>query len=322
MKKLNFILPMMTLLAMILGCGEIKTKPKVWKKARAMTERLDHPNALASDEKFIYFITGGTVASRNEGTNNVMKMPLDGDAAAPTILFKGGDIIPDAETIALDENYVYFSANGLRRAPKKGGEATLLTKAFIAWEIVVDKDNVYWMPFVGEGMPPAPVYSVPKTGGEPKTMTDPRPSANGLCLDEKFLYWIQTDGIYKTGKQGGANIEKIYSIPPDGEIVSDLKNDADNFYFLQVKSRKLMKLSKSGGEAKELAKDVGQFWLGDKEIVFQRWVYSSDMAIMKIDKNGEGETELDVDGYLSALTVSKSKIYLSDIVKIYELEKF
>lgn len=320
MKKINFILPVMTILAMLLGCGEIKTKPKEWKRARAITERLDHPNALVADENFVYFVTGGTVASRNEGTNNVMKLPIEGGAAA--ILFKGGDIIPDSETIALDEDYVYFSANGLRRAPKTGGEATLLTKAFIAWEIVVDKDNVYWMPFVGEGMPPAPVYSIPKTGGEPKTVTDPRPSANGLCLDENFLYWIQTDGIYKTGKKGDGDIEKIYSMPAEGEIASDLKTDADNFYFLQVKSGSLMKLSKSGGEAKEFARDVGQFRLGDKEIVFQRRVHSSEMAIMKIDKNGEGEIELDAGGYLSALTVGKSKIYLSDIVKIYELEKF
>lgn len=309
----------MTLLAMILGCGEIKTKPKEWKKAKPLTERLDHPNALASDEKFIYFITGGTVASKNEGTNNVMKMPVEG--GTPTILFKGGEIIPDAETIALDENYVYFSANGLRRVPKTGGDATLLTEAFIAWEIVVDEENVYWMPFVGEGMSPAPVYSVSKNGGVPKTLTDPRPSANGLCIDDKFIYWIQTDGIYKTGKQGGANIEKIYSMPPNGEISSNLKTDADNFYFLKVKSSSLMKLAKTGGEPQPLAKNVGEFWVGENGIVFQRWVNSFDMAIVKIGKNGEGETELDAGGYLADLTVGKSKIYLSDIVKIYELEK-
>ncbi|MBA2736580.1 MAG: hypothetical protein H0U50_07285 [Pyrinomonadaceae bacterium] len=45
------------------------------------------------------------------------------------------------------------------------------------------------------------------------------------------------------------------------------------------------------------------------------------MAIIKIGTNGEAETELDADGYLSDLTIGKSKIYLSDIVKIYESEK-
>lgn len=308
----------MGLLAMILGCGGLNSKPKEWKKAKPITERLDHPNALANDDKFIYFITGGTVASKNEGTNNVLKMPVEG--GAPTVLFKGGEIIPDSNALALDENYVYFSANGLRRVPKAGGEATLLTDAFIAWEIVADEENIYWMPYVGEGMPPAPLYTVSKNGGKPKAITDPRQSANGLCVDDKFVYWIQTDGIYRTGKQGG-EIQKIYSMPPGSEISSDLKNDADNFYFLSVQSRKLMKISKAGGEPAVIAKNVGKFWVGENEIIFQGWRNSFDMTIYKVGKNGEAGTELDTDGYLSDLTVGKSKIYLSDIIKIYELEK-
>lgn len=319
MNKFNFILPVMTLLAMILGCGGVDSTPKEWKKAKPLTERLDHPNALANDGKFIYFITGGTVASKNAGTNNLMKMPVEG--GTPTIIFKGGEIIPDAFAIALDENYVYFSGNGVRRVPKAGGAATLLTDAFIASEIVADKENVYWMPYVGEGMSPTPIFAVSKNGGEAKPLTDPRKTANGLCVDDQFVYWIQTDGIYKTGKKGAATIEKIYSMPNDGEIVSALKTDADNFYFLQVKSKNLMKLAKAGGEPKQIAKDVEKFWVGENEIIFQRRVSSFSTAITKIGKNGENQTELDTDGYLSDLTIGQSKIYLSDIVKIYELGK-
>src|ERR1700753_2050876 len=229
-RRLYFIFLMMSLLATLFGCGGGGLAAEEWDKHQPLTEDLDHPNALASDDKFIYFVTGGTVASQHEGTNNVMKMPIGG--GAPTVIFKGGDIIPDAEAMALDDEYVYFSADGLRRVAKAGGPATLLTQAFMASEIIVDKDNVYWMPYVGEGMRPAPVYAVAKTGGETKAITDPRPTANGLCVDDKFVYWIQTDGIYKTGKQGGS-IEKIYSMP-DSDISSDFKNDSDNFYFLHL----------------------------------------------------------------------------------------
>lgn len=303
---------------MIWGCGE--SKPKQWSNVKSMAEKLDHPNAFATDEKFIYFITGGTVASQQEGTNNVMKMPVSG--GAPTILFKGGDIIPDAEAIALDETYAYFSANGLRKIAKEGGESVLLTKAFIIWEIALDKENVYWMPYVGEGMQPAPIYSVSKNGGTPKAITDPRPSANGLCVDGDFVYWVQTDGIYKTTKQGG-QIDKIYNTPGGGgQITSDLKSDAQNFYFLQGSSeRDLMKLPKSGGDAKKIAEKVSKFWTGEDIIVFQRYITSFDVAIYKIGKDGGGETELDKNGYISDLIVGKNKIYLSDIVNIYELNK-
>lgn len=316
-RRLYFIFLMMSLLASLFGCGGNRSTAKSWQKAKPLTEDLDHPNALASDDKFIYFVTGGTVASQHEGTNNVMKMPIGG--GAPTVIFKGGDIIPDAEALALDDEYLYFSADGLRRVAKTGGEATLLTQAFMTSEIVVDKENVYWMPYVGEGMTPAPVYAVAKKGGETKAITDRRPTANGLCVDDKFVYWIQTDGIYKTGKQGGS-IEKIYTMP-DSDISSDLRNDSDNFYFLHVKSNNLMKLAKSGGEPTLLAKGVARFWVGKDEIVFQRWVHSFDMSIYKVDKNGTGETELDTNGYLAGLTIGKDRIFLSDISKIYELAK-
>lgn len=45
------------------------------------------------------------------------------------------------------------------------------------------------------------------------------------------------------------------------------------------------------------------------------------MAVTETGKNGESEIELDTNEYLSDLTVGKSKIYLSNILKIYELEK-
>jgi hypothetical protein len=322
MRKLNLLLPFLALLGVILGCGGKESKPKEWHKAKPITDWLDHPNALVTDGQSIYFVTGGTIASRNEGTNNVMKMPLGGagEVAAPVVIFKGGEMIPNTDAIAVDDKYIYFSANGLRRMAKEGGEARLLTQAFMPSEIVLDNENIYWKPFVGEGMPPAPFYSVSKNGGEPKTLTDPRPSGNGLCVDENFIYWTQTDGIYKMPKKGG-NIEKIYSTLT-GEISSGLKNDAENLYFLQGESnRNLMKMPKSGGEAKQLAKNVSKFWLGEDAVVFQRFITSFGIALYKVGKDGAGEIELDRDGHVSDLIVGKNKIYLSDIIKIYELDK-
>lgn len=305
------------ILTMIFGCTE--SKPKEWHQAKPLTEKLDHPRALATDEKNIYFVLGnGTIAGQKDGNNNLGKIPVSG--GTPTIIFKGGELIPDADAIAIDDENVYFSANGLRKVSKNGGEAKLLTKAFMASEIVLDKENLYWLPYVGEGMQPAPIYTVSKNGGEAKGITEPRPSANGLAVDEKNLYWVQTDGIYKMPKTGGI-IEKIYTIQ-NGQNTTDLKMDADNFYFRQGTSyRELYKLPKTGGEAKQIAKDVSQFWLGENEIVLLRYFYSFESHLIKTDKNGQNEIELDKDGYLSDLIVGKNKIYLSDSVKIFELGK-
>ena len=307
----------MNLLALLLGSCEVKQKPAEWTKAKPLTERLDHPDALATDGQFIYFINGGgTVAGQQAGNNNLMKMPIGG--GVPTAIFKGGtEIIPDANAIAQDENYLYISANGLRRVPKGGGESQVLTPAFMASEIVLDNEYVYWIPFVGEGMPPAPIFSVPKKGGEAIKLTNPRPTANGLCVDNEFLYWIQTDGIYRQAKKN-SEPEKIYTTPAN-EITSDLKMDSENFYFLQGKSkRNLMKLSKKGGVATLLSKEPSRFWVGENEVIIMRYVGFTDTAIFSISKDGAGEKKLD-SGYVSDLIIHQNKVYVSDMVKIYKL---
>lgn len=307
----------MNLSALLFGSCEVKQKPAEWTNAKPLTERLDHPDALATDGQFIYFINGGgTVAGQQAGNNNLMKMPIGG--GTPTAIFKGeSEIIPDADAIAQDENSIYLSANGLRRVPKAGSESQLLTRAFMASEIVADNDFVYWMPFTGEGMPPAPIFAVSKKGGKAIQLTDPRPTANGLCVDDEFVYWVQTDGLYRQSKKNSIP-EKIY-ITPANEITSDLKMDSENFYFLQAKSkRNLMKLSKKGGAATLISKEPSQFWVGENDIIIMRYVGFTDTAIFKINKEGAGERKLD-SGYVSDLIIHQNKVYVSDMVKIYEL---
>jgi len=331
MKIFNLLLPIMGLLSFILGCSNSSTsiqKPlPTWQKAKVISgaKELDHPLGLAVDDKFVYFVNGGgTVASQKDGTNNVMKVAVEG--GEPTILFKGGDAIPESNSIALDENFVYFNADGLRRVPKAGGNAEVLSKTVSAWEIIVDNESIYFLPFIGEGSPPRPIYSLPKTGGEPKALTEPI-NRNNLHVDDKFLYWTDGDGIFKMPKTGGT-IEKIYTAP-NKEIASGLQMDAENFYFLQGNSKKsLMRLPRNGGEAKQIAADVFMdFSLGGDDIVFRCALgYDNNFginmyALFKIPKNGGTETELDRNGHVASLTAGKNKFFTSDLSRIYALDK-
>src|SRR3954464_123589 len=90
-----------------------------WSKAAVLADKEDHPSKIVTDGETVYFVTGGTVASQHEGTNNIKKISLkDGTVS---ILVKGGDIIPDT-TLASDDKYVYWSDGGsLSRVPKVGG---------------------------------------------------------------------------------------------------------------------------------------------------------------------------------------------------------
>lgn len=312
--KLMLLFALVALIAVALGCGE--SKPRVWQKAKPLAGKLDHPSALTVDGTNLYFVTGGTVASKNEGTNNVMKMPVGGGPAE--IVFKGGDLIIDPHSIATDDDSVYFSASGLRKIAKSGGEAKLLTEAFSASEMIVDKDSVFWLPFVGQGMPAAPIYRVSKNGGAPTALTGPREGANGLSSDAENIYWSERSGIYRVAKAGG-QVETVHTASAD-RPVGELRADGDAFYFLEgTSARSLFRIPRSGGPPVAIAKNVSDFWLGGDRIVFSRYTDSFSVAIFRIAKTGGEATELDRDGHLADLVLSGQTVLVADINTIYAL---
>src|SRR6185503_6111440 len=119
-KLLTPVLASSLLLLAILGCRSTnQPKEPSWTKAKILSDKEDHPSKIVSDGEAVYFVTGGTIASRNAGTNNIKKVLLkDGTVS---ILVKGGKIIPDT-TLAVDGKFLYWSAGGnLLRVPKGGG---------------------------------------------------------------------------------------------------------------------------------------------------------------------------------------------------------
>jgi hypothetical protein len=190
MKNIRLILPFAVLLITISGCSQTQKQPE-WQKATAITERLDHPTALTTDGEFIYFVTGGTIASLNEDTSGVWKMPLAG--GAPVRLFKGfkknenSVVLPDTFFLATDEKYVYWSSGTIWRTPKAGGESEPITFG-MPTEFALDETKIFWHNFGGENAPPTPIFSCAKTGGEAKPVTEPV-ITSGLAVDKEFLYW-------------------------------------------------------------------------------------------------------------------------------------
>lgn len=323
MKKLNLILPFMSLLAIILGCSQTQKAPE-WQKAVALTDRIDHPQALTTDSEFIYFVTGGTIASLNEGTSGVWKMPLAG--GQPIQLFKGFKkdektvVLPDTFVLHADEKYVYWSSGAIWRTPKAGGESEPITVG-TPTEWAFDETKIYWHNFGGENAPPTPIYSCDKTGGDAKPITEPI-ITSGVAVDKDFLYWAQSDGIYKLPKAGGEKT-KIYS-PAEKQNISGLIADKDNLYFTQGDGRNaLFRIVKSGGEAVKIAPSINHannFYADETHIYFVRNESSFETSISKVSKTGGEVTKLD-SGYLASFTVGKDKIFFSDVIKIYALGK-
>ena len=322
-QKTNLIMALSSLLAMILGCSGIGKSPE-WQKAQMLADKVDHPQAVITDEKFIYYVTGGTIASLNEGTSGVWKMPLAG--GQPIQLFKGFQknersvVLPDTFVLAMDEKYVYWTSGIIWRTPKDGGESQEIT-AGMPTEMLVDDTKIYWHNFAGEGMRATPIYSADKNGGEAKAITDAA-NISAIALDKEFLYWSQPDGIYKMPKAGGEK-SKVYS-PPEKHQITDMLADNDNFFIMQGDGKmSLFKVPKKGGEAVKLASEINNayhFYLDETHVYFVRNESYFETSISKVSKSGGEVTKID-SGYIASYTVGKDKIYVTDIAKIYALGK-
>ena len=95
---------MILLLACILACKATAPAPS-WTKTKLLAQNEDHPSKIIADGAFVYFVTGaGTIAAKNEGTNNIKRISLkDGTVS---VLVKGGEHFP-SDALAVDEKFLY-----------------------------------------------------------------------------------------------------------------------------------------------------------------------------------------------------------------------
>src|SRR5258708_6254841 len=242
-------------LACILGCKATAPAPS-WTKTKLLALNEDHPSKIIADGSFIYFVTGaGTVAAKNEGTNNIKRISLkDGTVS---VLVKGGEHFP-SDALAVDEKFLYWSDGGtILRVPKTGGEseAVVSDAPGSPAEMVVDSENIYWLIWSGgEKAHPVPVMFAPKKGGAAKQLAPPQIGANGICLDRDSVYWTTPGGIKKAPKIGG-DATFVFENPAQWPTTG-LISDAENFYYAQMNDKghsALMKLSKKSGAPKQIA---------------------------------------------------------------------
>jgi len=326
-----FVIALAVLLLAVLGCRSTKlANPPSWTKAKVLSDKEDHPSKIIADGDAVYYVTGGTVASQHEGTNNIKKISLKDGAAS--ILVKGGDLIPDT-TLGIDNKFLYWSDGGsIRRVPKNGGPSeTIIQSAPHPDEIVMDDDNIYWLIWGGEGAPPEPVMFAPKKGGESKPLTPKYLGASGIAIDKDFVYWMTGDGIKKVRKSGG-EVTDVYRNTSKSPSLG-LRMDADNFYFCQMASNgysALMKLSKKSNELSELAPSINHtldFILDDGYVYYYAFVPNTGSfgpdALRKVPKTGGDSIVLDQGdtAWMRSLTLDSKQIYFADISKIYALAK-
>ncbi|HYX28859.1 MAG TPA: hypothetical protein VE863_09840 [Pyrinomonadaceae bacterium] len=315
----------------IVSCRSInQPKAPSWSKAKVLVDREDHPSKIISDGESVYFVTGGTIASQHEGTNNIKRISLkDGSVS---VLVKGGELIPDP-ALAIDEKYVYWSDGGnIFRVAKSGGASEkIIPNAPKPDEMVMDRVNIYWLIWGGEGSPPEPLMFASKTSGEPKPLTPEYLGASGIAIDNDFIYWMTGDGIKKIAKSGG-DVAEVYHNSTKWPSLG-LRIDANSFYFCQMSSgghSALMKLSRNTNELTQLApsiNDTFNFVIDESNVYYFDNVKGQGsfgpVALMKVANSGGTPAEIDRGeaGWVKYLAVDAKQVYFTDISKVYAIGK-
>jgi hypothetical protein len=329
--RLPLCLVTLLLLLAVVACRSTnEPKAPSWSKAKILADKEDHPSKIVSNGEAVYFVTGGTVASMNAGSNNIKRISLaDGST---TVLVTGGKQIPTG-TLALDDKYLYWSDGGnIFRVLKTGGTSEkIVPNSAQPDEMALDNENIFWLLWAGEGSPPLPIMYAPRNGGERKQLTPPQPPTSGFCLDGDFLYFMTGDGIKQVPKRGGEIVDFYRN--PGKQPTLGLRQDGDHFYFCQMNERghsALMKLNKKSRQVTQLAPSINHtmdFVVDEANVYYFDDVPKSGsfgpVALRKILKAGGEPVEIDQGsaGWVRHLAVDSRQIYFTDISKVYAISK-
>lgn len=331
--NLAFRFVLIFVLLVLWGCDSTPATPAPasWSKSKVLVTNEDHPSKILVDDAFAYYVTGGTVASQNEGTNNIKRIALKNGEVS--VLVKGGQQIPDT-VLALDEQFVYWSDGGnILRVPKAGGPSEVIVAgAPMPAEMLVDDTHIYWLIWGGENAPPHPVMFAPKQGGQAKPLTAPESAPNGLNLDGDAVVWITPGGIRTVPKSGGA-ATFVYANPTPKQGMSGLIQDAENFYFAQMTAQgpiALMRLTKNTKTLTQLAPTINWTFdfLADNAYIY----YFAEekgggsfgpIVLQKVAKQGGAPIAIDKGspGWVKYVALDQTHLYFTDIDQVYALNK-
>jgi hypothetical protein len=217
-----------------------------------LAESADEIVGLATDGTALYWFSGAT-STEGISHTNLMSVPVVGGnpttLASPTA--EGG--VPErGHILQVDSSTIYWAAysgegHGIYRMPKSGGAPTLLAATSDVDSIVLDQTSVYWSDQSGA------VMSVPKGGGATSHLFDG--SYCNIAVDETSLYWSQYGRMWSMPKAGGTPtslttmLDTCYTLTTDDSNIYWVGTPVSSFQVTSV--------PKAGGEISVLAINQG-----------------------------------------------------------------
>ncbi|WP_438028128.1 DUF5050 domain-containing protein [Sorangium sp. So ce233] len=172
-----------------------------------MASQHRYPSALAADESFLYFASGGTEeAATGDNNDGYVFRAKPGTAEAEAII----PADPDPKALWVNDSHVYYVSGGdddpvipsaIRRVDKASLEVETLVEVGYPLSLIGDASALYFGDGFGES-----IYTMPLDGGEPVVLASEAGRAAHLAQDAEHIYWTggaATNKVYKVAKSGG-----------------------------------------------------------------------------------------------------------------------
>lgn len=257
---------------------------------------------VAVDDANVYWTDCGTNPAAQDG--RVMKMSK---STGEIVALASKQSCPT--TIALDATYVYWiggvsSARTISRIAQSGGAPSVLTSAVDMRALVVDAAALYWSWCDASNNYNVVIKMLKQDDvvGAAAKIAVTTGCANDLALDANNIYWIDSVGVMKIDKNGGAaTLVTSARFHPRNLIA-----DENNLYW--IADNYIMRLPKSGGAPNALV--ASQNDLQSIAVDSSNLYWIDGKAVRRIAKTGGTQFTLaNVNGSAPWLAVDKAYVY-------------
>lgn len=261
---------------------------------------------VAVDDANIYWTDCGTNPTAQDG--RVMRMSK---STGQMIALASNQSCPTS--IALDATNVYWlggatSARTISRVAKDGGALSVLVRDVDIRALAVDGVALYWTSCDVSGYSSAIMQMPLPNGGTGKVqkISATTSCANELAIDADNIYWIDSVGVMKIAKSGGASTQLASAqFHP-----RNLALDTMNAYWLA--DTYVVRVAKTGGSPSVLAvnQDPGVLAVDATNIY---WSLNSG-SLVRMDKASGAQFAIATNqGFVSGLAIDETNLYWANI---------
>jgi hypothetical protein len=224
--------------------GAVLTVPKAGGSPTPIAMQQQRPTAIAVDDTNVYWANQGVPALLSNSLDGMnMIMPVPSIMSAPKRGGAGTLLVPNPDTpdaLTLDATgVIWHELQAIRRVPKAGGEATIVTTAAIPWassNLVVSGDTLYWAANQSGWL----LEAAPLAGGATSTIATIEPPG-AILVDGSSIFWNSAEGALV----GEIEAQPVTGAPPAetapgdfvsksiGEVAKFLLADATAFYWIE-----------------------------------------------------------------------------------------